>query len=146
VWCSRARILRWLWSAKFEAWGLEFFVKFGTWVLRGRYGSIAWDQEMRASVVHDFLEFRRAPSPFKFQSKRAQRCALFANSTPEESGVLTSTRPIQRHARVSYSSLIQTPACSSGIDGRFLRLRSRSLSGNTGPQPDRRPAWFCLIP
>jgi hypothetical protein len=24
-------------AAKFEAWGLEFFVKFGTRVLRGRY-------------------------------------------------------------------------------------------------------------
>src|SRR5262249_50086238 len=89
----------------------------GTRVLRGRArAGAAWDEEIKAAI-----------------QKGALPCVPFSRTAhPRGSGVLTSTRPIQRHARVSYSSLIQTPACASGIDARFLRLRSRSLSETPG--------------
>ena len=55
--------------------------------------------------------------------KRAQACP-FANSTPEESGVLTSTRPVQRQARVNHSVDVSfaTVAGNAALANRTLTI------------------------
>ena len=51
-------------------------------------------------------------------------CALFANSTREESGVLTSTRPVQRQARVNHSVDVSfaTVAGNAALANRTLTI------------------------